>query len=513
MKSFLLTIVLLNCLFVASQTQSQEFELNVGFDTSVIEVKRGKKEIFLPLKLSFESKNTPKKSLGNYKLDLKINQEETDINNQFYTLHSKSLLLSQLKEEETIFLEIAKDTLPDRKRKLVIDIQLLSEDKLFDQINKAQYRKLEVFLNPYVEVDFEKQKKSIPTDGPNQFYIDFVGTANLQANLSEASDEVQGAAGLGVIFERYFLNKSKDEKALFDEQKKGLQILKDKRNLEKSINRLKRKIKTTEEKIKEDENSSNQLEKQRELEKRLKLVNDSAKSIVIDKKFKRFIESLDMEAYINVASSVDSLGAVLDSSNVTNKRLFGNYVLNPVSSKQSVFINSDVYFNPELLWVRGGWITKWISGANFRINASNVLWSLVEEDDYKSRFAGALNLRFGLFHEFLPNDKIRDDKNRRKYSVRLGLNYTFRELTGDISSQTNDLIRNQFLGTTDTSFSGIEPSFGFRLNNIIAEFSMPMIGGAGRDDIEGLTDTQFLFSIRFVGGFSIKLDDKTSTDD
>ena len=354
-----------------------------------------------------------------------------------------------------------------------------------------------------------------PTTGPNQFYIDFVGTANLQANLSEASDEVQGAAGLGVIFERYFLNKSEEQKDLFYKDKELFLKLRQENKLERQLKRIKGQIKKTGEKIKIENSPSDLVDRQKEFEEEKKelenersKIRTETKNITIDKNFKRFFESLDMEAYINVASSVASQEAVLDGSNVINKRLFGNYVLNPVSSKQSVFINSDVYFNPELLWVKGGWITKWISGANFRINASNVLWNLVDEEVDKSRYAGAMNLRFGLFHEFLPNDKIRDDNNRRKYSVRIGLNYTFRELTGDISSPTNDVIRNQFLGTTDTSFSGIEPAFGFRLNNIIAEFSMPMIGGAGRNDIEGLTDTQFLFSIRFVGGFSIKLDNK-----
>ncbi|MDE3741176.1 hypothetical protein [Maribacter polysaccharolyticus] len=363
----------------------------------------------------------------------------------------------------------------------------------------------------------EIDKKSIPTNGPNQFYIDFVGTANLQANLSEATDEVQGSAGLGVIFERYFLNKSEEQKELFYQDKELFLKLKKKNNLERELKRLKVKIEKIGKKIKIENSSSDLVDRQKELEEEKKelekekiTISNATKNMTIDKNFKRFFESLDMEAYINVASSVDSLEAILDDGNVSNTRLFGNYVLNPVSSKQSVFINSDVYFNPELLWVKGGWITKWISGANFRINASNVLWNFADEEVDKSRYAGAVNLRFGLFHEFLPNNKIRDVKNRRKYSVRLGLNYTFRELTGDISSPTNNLIRNQFLGTTDTSFSGIEPSFGFRLNNIIAEFSMPMIGGAGRNDVEGLTDTQFLFSIRFVGGFSIKLEDENS---
>ncbi|MEZ2414306.1 hypothetical protein ACA086_05025 [Muriicola sp. E247] len=532
MKKRLLTVALIHFVFFTTNLKGQDLKPEISFDSSKIEIQRGKKKIFLPINLSFNSKNIPKDSLNLYELKLKVNQKETDITNQYYKIYSKPLMFPQLEKEESFFIEVSKDTLPDRVRKLILEIEVLKNDALLTKSDEAVNQKLEILLKPYKEASIKESKEmSPPTTGPNQFYIDFVGTANLQANLSEASDEVQGAAGLGVIFERYFLHKDDNQTKLFEENMKNLSMLKEENRLARVIRRLDRKIDGVNSKIEsikikiEESNNSTDLTNELKIlnkerdellktnseksEKKIKLSEETT-NIKIDRRFKRFFESLDMEAYINVASSVDSLEAELEGSAVTNSRLFGNYVLNPISSKQSVFINSDVYFNPELLWVRGNWITKWISGVNFRINASNVLWNLVDEGENKSRYAGALNLRFGLFHEFLPNDKIRDSNNRRKYSVRLGLNYTFRELTGDISSQTNDLIRNQFIGTTDTSFSGIEPSFGFRLNNIIAEFSMPMIGGAGRNDIEGLTDTQFLFSIRFVGGFSIKLDDKSS---
>ncbi|WP_437395440.1 hypothetical protein [Flagellimonas lutimaris] len=436
MKSLLLTTVFLNCLFITAQTQSKEIELNVGFDTSEIKVQVVKKRFFIPINVLFESQNLSKENLREYTLNLMINQDETDINNQFYKLHSESFSLSELEEEKTVFLEITRDSLPDRKSKVVIDIQLIVENKPFNQINKAKYQKLEVFL-----------KKGIPTDGPNQFHIDFVGTANLQQNISEASEEVQGSAGLGVIFERYFLRRD---------------------------------------------------------------INGHIKEEYRNK----FLESLDMEAYINVASSVDSLRADVDEMGVvTNQRNFGTYILNPVSPKQSIFINSNFFFNPELTWRNGSWITKVISGANVRVNASNILWNYTDETSNLSKYGGAISFRFGFFHEFLPNNKIRDEENKRKYSIRLGLNYSSRNITGDISSESNDTFREQFLGTTDKDFSGWEPSFGFRLNNIIAEFTMPMIGGASRSDIEGLTDTQFQFSIRFVGGFSLKVNGKEDNDE
>lgn len=279
------------------------------------------------------------------------------------------------------------------------------------------------------------------TNNENQFHIDFVGTANLQQNISNAKEEVQGSAGLGVIFERYFLDKdqTKDRKRIF--------------------------------------------------------------------------ESLDIEAFINVASSLDTLVADVSNSEVTNQRTFGTYILNPVSPKQSVFFNANVFFNTDFQ-EENWWLTSLISGANVRFNASNILWSLNDQGNRNDLFGGAISYRIGVFHEFIPNNKIRNEKNQRKYSVRVGLAYSARHLAGDISSGKNRELRSRFLGTTDQDFSGIEPFFGFRLNNIIAEFTVPTIGGRNKSDIEGLTDTQFLFSVRFVGGFSLKLEnDKKSTED
>ncbi|MEM9887425.1 MAG: hypothetical protein AAF849_16135 [Bacteroidota bacterium] len=530
MKIFVKVSLLLFSYLISAQEDAKKLELQIGFDTPRILVELGDKNEFVTLKLVYDKEQLKKNNLDGYRFEVKVNEKETDIADKFFDLYLDSLELTQLAQSEKVILEIKENIESDRAGKIVLDIHLSSENKSLKLLNKAKYQRLEIILSPKAAVDMA----AIPTDGPNQFFIDFVGTANLQANLNEATDEVQGAAGLGVIFERYFLSKSKEEKTTFEIQKKDIEILRREHKLKGILKRKNKKIYKTEKRIEAvqqrlasenndpgllqkqtqlKERNKNFLELQKKLRKEQALVTEKAKTIVIDKKFKRFFESLDMEAYINVASSVDSLEAQTEinpmnmDTVVINKRLFGNYVLNPISSRQSVFINSDVYFNPELLWVKGGWITKWISGANFRINASNTLWSLPVDDD-RSRFAGALNLRFGLFHEFLPNNKIRDKENRRKYSVRLGLNYTFRELAGDISSPSNNSIRDQFLGTTDTSFSGLEPSFGFRLNNIIAEFSMPMIGGSSMGDIDGLTDTQFLFSIRFVGGFSIKIDGK-----
>ena len=81
---------------------------------------------------------------------------------------------------------------------------------------------------------------------------------------------------------------------------------------------------------------------------------------------------------------------------------------------------------------------------------------------------------------------------------------TYSEITEDL--------RQQILGTTELGFSGLELSLGVKLNNLRAEVIMPSLS---RNDAEvrGLTGTQFVTSITFVGGFPLQLKKKESTTD
>ncbi|UII77179.1 hypothetical protein LV716_05255 [Flagellimonas sp. HMM57] len=165
MKTSFLTTVLLFSLLFTAQSQEQQVELKVGFDTSKVEVKRGKKELFLPVKLLFEAKNISKDSLSLYKLKLKVNEKETDIAGQFYKLHFKPLLLSQLESKESFFLEITKDTILDRKRKLVLEIELSKKDSALNKINKASHKRMEILIDSYKEEKLDGYK-----------YLAYVGT-------------------------------------------------------------------------------------------------------------------------------------------------------------------------------------------------------------------------------------------------------------------------------------------------------------------------------------------------
>jgi hypothetical protein len=219
--------------------------------------------------------------------------------------------------------------------------------------------------------------------------------------------------------------------------------------------------------------------------------------------FPKWFQSFELEGLINIATTADTIFSTVENGILQNRRNFGAYILNPISAKQSLFINANLYFGyPEGF----GKVSKFLSGVNFRVISSNNTWVY----DQTNSNLGVLSFRSGIFHEFIP-DNYRLDKTtyRSKYSLFLGFNYTFRGIYGDITSNKNEELRTQILGSSQTIFHGTEINFGFRLNNIRAEFQMPMLN-AKSGSIEGLTDTQFLFSIKFVGGFSLKLDEKTN---
>jgi len=223
----------------------------------------------------------------------------------------------------------------------------------------------------------------------------------------------------------------------------------------------------------------------------------------------KIIQSFELEATINIASTADSLSAQIKNSSLQNQRIFGTYVLNPISTLQSININSNIYFgypkndNGYTIW---GKIAHAVSGANVRVISSNNVWR------YNNTAAnlGVISVRGGIFHEFVPDNFRLNQDMRSRYSIFFGINYTYRRIIGDLSSRANTDLRRDFLGQDEVKFKGIELNFGFRLNNLRAEFQMPNLVGQ-RDKgspklVDGLTNRQFLFSIKFIGGFSLKLD-------
>jgi hypothetical protein len=77
---------------------------------------------------------------------------------------------------------------------------------------------------------------------------------------------------------------------------------------------------------------------------------------------------------------------------------------------------------------------------------------------------------------------------------------------GDLSAKEYESLRIDILGSKQTEFYGFELNFGFRLSNIRAEFQMSSLWQeTGTLSIDGLTNTQFNYCIKFVGGFPLKL--------
>ena len=217
------------------------------------------------------------------------------------------------------------------------------------------------------------------------------------------------------------------------------------------------------------------------------------------------IQSFELEGTINIATTADTIISKMNNNVLQNRRNFGTYVLNPISSKQSLYINSNIYFGypikKDLEKTFFAKIASVVSGVNMRVISSNNIWRYNESDTN----LGVLAIRAGVFHEFIPdNYRLSKEEGRSKYSLFLGMNYTYRGVFGDISSSKNDELRTNILGTSKTQFQGFEMNFGFRLNNLRAEFQMPMLKN-NDETIDGLTNTQFLFSIKFIGGFALKL--------
>lgn len=228
----------------------------------------------------------------------------------------------------------------------------------------------------------------------------------------------------------------------------------------------------------------------------------------------RPFQSLELDAFINIFTTADTLMGEFADGRLVNRRSFSSYVLNPISSRQSTYINANYYFGypkKDGEYTAFGKFANYVSGVNARFIASNNVWQYNEDT---IRNIASLYARLGVFHEILPDNYRYDEKTGRvKYSCTIGLNYSFRGLFGDLSSESNEIVREKFLGSSRRNFGGLELNFGFRLNNIRTEFQMPILSGKGNNAIEGLTNTQFLFSIKFVGGFGLKLNSEEASGD
>jgi hypothetical protein len=203
-----------------------------------------------------------------------------------------------------------------------------------------------------------------------------------------------------------------------------------------------------------------------------------------------FVRSLDLSVHVNVASSSDTL-----FSNIGQREL-GRYFMQPRGSNTGAVFNLDLYFNDY-----NKPLFRLFSGFNLNFIGSTNMLNFQSGSNVDNIDLGALSFRIGPFYEFI-NDKLRKEEG---YSVKLSLNYSTRLLIGDLSFEENNLLKQDILKTNSNRFSGIELNARFRIRNIVAEISLPVLNGENGVNVSGLTGTQFLTSISFVGGFPIKL--------
>jgi hypothetical protein len=208
------------------------------------------------------------------------------------------------------------------------------------------------------------------------------------------------------------------------------------------------------------------------------------------------LHMLELDLNVNIASSSDTMGWNIARPIRENQYPLGSFLLNPRSAGQSANFNMDAYFGEAIRKKTA----KLISGLHCQLNTSNNLLRVGKE---KLRFSG-LAFDVGIFHEFVPMD-IRVE---RGYSITLGISYAYRGLLGELSAPGSEVFRDNFLQIPRSHFHGLNFTFGFRLQNVRAMVQIPLFP-AGDHELPGLTSSQLLTGIGFVGGFPISIDGVT----
>jgi hypothetical protein len=201
------------------------------------------------------------------------------------------------------------------------------------------------------------------------------------------------------------------------------------------------------------------------------------------------VDKIELEASINVASTVDTLFAEYDSTGVTNRSDFGSSILTPLNSGQAVRIS--LRFN-----LAKPWFARILDGFKAKYIGSNRNW-MVQQGNRTEIIKGTNNcVRFGAFHEFIPKSMLDE------YSINLGFNFAYNSIRGDVGLNSNDAIRISTMGTSSKHFMGPEFVMEIRLKNLRADFSYSWLSADA--EVPGLTGSRMVTTISFVGGFGLK---------
>ena len=201
-----------------------------------------------------------------------------------------------------------------------------------------------------------------------------------------------------------------------------------------------------------------------------------------------FINKLELDAVINVASTVDTVVASYDrSGRITNASAFGNSVLTPLASGQAVKIGLRLNFEDDFLT---------ISGIKVRYTGANRNWQ--ESDSTAAIQSTASAFRIGVFHEFLKPELLDND-----LSINFGVYFAYNSVKGDLAMESSRDFRRSVLNSKRNIFIGPEVELEIRLKNLRAQFAYSWLQPG--TDVPGLTDGRLITTISFVGGFGLKL--------
>ncbi|MCJ8164406.1 hypothetical protein MKJ04_06080 [Pontibacter sp. E15-1] len=231
---------------------------------------------------------------------------------------------------------------------------------------------------------------------------------------------------------------------------------------------------------------------------------------------------LQLDFIINVASTVDTSFAITSNNVITNNRTFGNYILAPVPSGRATDLNFVFYFKENSITTRDGenlgdklknvWKRRlYIDGLQMNAFAASQFWA------YDSTYLGSsseilsikrhldvavVGWKAGIFHEFIPQY----DRRKSGISVRVGVSYIGRSIQSDAGNKNGigRFTREKYLLNDRTTYHGIEYSLTAKFGNIRAQAVLPRMQ-AYNNHVPGLSGTQFITSISFVGGFPLPL--------
>lgn len=197
----------------------------------------------------------------------------------------------------------------------------------------------------------------------------------------------------------------------------------------------------------------------------------------------------ELEAIINIASNTDTLSVDRVNGNIINRSAFGSGINTPINSRQSAKLTARIYCKDYIHILDGYEAGLYISNRSWLINDSTNIG------------AGVLNFKLGFFADVIPNKFLENN------SIRLGIvPLGFKFLIGDIAQSTNNIYRNEIIGSENIFFWSPELNLTIQLQNIEANFSLPITYTYG-SDVPGLSGVQFITSISFTGGFGLKLND------